>query len=500
MQKQRLHREIMKEIMTDSYQLVRRLGQCDLIDGESMKPTRVLDGDVVDANSGAVLDRQRGTDPLSVERAIDAARRVHDSGAWSSLGSAGRRPYLDALAEELRNKAETIAVADAVTTGVPIGVTRLVAGSLAGAMTHAFDVLEKMTGQRDTDGRRVHADRIARGPAVILVPWNAPVGIATGKIAYGLAVGCPVIVKAPEWAPLSCSVIADAARAAGLPPGVFQLVHGGPMVGQLLVENPAVRVVSFTGSTATGRLIASVVAGRLASLQLELSGNNAAVVMADADLDETARHLVSGFTKLNGQWCEAPRRVYVPAALQEDLVASLSAELAKIRIGSSLDPLTTFGPLVNRHHAARIKHSVAGLRDAGATVLPVGEIPDQGSFFAPTLVCDVAHERGADEVFGPVLKIHSVSDEDAAIAQANDTDYGLAGYVFGADVEMAMRAAGRLRVGEVKVNGTSLLNLAPGVEQDFFGASGLGAHGDEANVRLFSGARTRGVDDPRWPL
>lgn len=472
----------------------------DLIDGDTAETTECLGEDLTDANTGTVLAPQRGTDPESVTRAIAAAQRVHDEGGWADLGVSGRRRYLAALATELGDRAELMATADAVSTGVPISVTRLVAGSLAGTMTGAAEVIESMSGDRAVAGRRVHMDRVARGPAAILVPWNAPLGIAAGKIAYALGAGCPVIMKAPEWAPFSCSIFAEAVRAAELPGGVFQLVHGGPTVGQRLVSDPVLRVVSFTGSTETGRQIAATAAGRLATVHLELSGNNAAIVMDDADLGDAASHLVSGFTKLNGQWCEAPRRVYVPEALSDGLIDALTEQLGRMRIGSSLDPLTTMGPLSHRRHLDEVTGRVARLRDSGATVLPVGKVPGEGNFMAPTLIWEVAHDPEAAEIFGPVLIIHPVPDIDTAIAYANDTPYGLAAYVLGRDIDRGMHIAGRLRAGEVKINGSSLLNLADGVEQDFFGASGLGAHGDAANVRLFAGARTRGVDDPRWPI
>lgn len=472
----------------------------DLIDGLLERPREELGEDLVDANTDAVLMRGRGTDADSVDRALCAANRVHRDGEWAHLGVAGRRAPLSALATALQDRAELIATSDAISTGVPISVTQLVAGSLAGTITAALDVVEGMSAEWTADGRRIRADRLARGPAALLVPWNAPLGIATGKIAFALATGCPVILKAPEWAPLSCSVFAEAVHAAQLPRGAFQLVHGGPTVGRQLVADRRTCVVSFTGSTATGRQIAQAAAERLATTHLELSGNNPAIVMDDADLATAARQLVAGFTKLNGQWCEAPRRVYVTDARRTDLIEALTEELGRLRIGSSMDPQTTMGPLANRIHRDAVARRVSELSESGASVRSVGRLPGGGSFLAPTLVWDTPHDNRAEEIFGPVLLVHSVAGLDAAIDCANDTPYGLAAYVCGTDVDHAMHVAGALHAGEVKVNGCSLLNLADGVEQDFFGASGLGAHGDESNVRLFAGARICGVDDPRWPI
>jgi len=476
--------------------------QQDLIDGNLAEPQVRLDAELADANTGEHLAHQRQTEAADLERALAAADRVHRSGSWLDLGAEGRAERIAAFAAALRPLEEAIAQADARLTGVPITVTRMMAGSLADTLVAPVARVASGACTRDmsVDGRPVWLDRIPRGPAAVLVPWNAPLGVATTKIAHALAVGCPVILKAPEWAPASCSLFAQAAEA-GLPPGVFQLVHGGPAVGSALVADPRIAVISFTGGTATGRDIAASAAPRLVPVHLELSGNNPAVVLDDADPTAVAAQLVPGAVKLNGQWCEAPRRVYVPKALHDDLVAAMLARMRQETMGSSLSDTTTFGPLSHRAHLNKVRSQVGALVAAGATATAAMPAPeDNGCFFAPTVVTGAEHDGSAQEIFGPVVIVIPVADDRTAVALANDSQYGLAGYVFGAKESRALEVGRRLRVGEVKINGTSLLNLAPDAEQSFFGLSGVGGHGSEESFRLFTGARMTGVDDPSWPI
>jgi acyl-CoA reductase-like NAD-dependent aldehyde dehydrogenase len=337
----------------------------------------------------------------------------------------------------------------------------------------------------DADGRRVEQLRPPWGPAALLIPWNAPAPTAIGKIANALAAGCPAIVKPSEHAVAACSLVAEAAVAAGLPPGALQVVHGDGRLGAQLAADPRVRAIALTGGQGSGRAVAAAAAPRMAALRLELGGTNPAVVTADADTEAAAEALVRGMTKLSGQWCEAPRRVLVAAELHDSLREALVERLSAVRAGSSLDEGTELGPIGNRPHFERVCARLGRIAPS-----------DGGFFLAPAIVAGSPR----DELFAPVLAVHPVKSEEEAIAEANAPGDGLAAYVFAGDDERALALARRLHAGEVRIGGTGLLDLAPAAEQSFWGSSGVGAHGRHNALAFFTGARVVGVDDPSAPI
>jgi phenylacetaldehyde dehydrogenase len=495
--------------------------QLDRIDGELVPPRDVLVGaPLCDPSTGEALQPRRATAPGDVERAIATSHRVHRSGEWADLGVDERAAWLERIAVELDaatggdrdrdgdsdgcvDSRDAVAIAESTGSGVPISVTRLFAGSLAGAFRGAIAQLRAAGVRTELPGpvRPVELLRLPWGPAAVLVPWNAPAAMAAGKVATALAAGCPVLLKPPEWSPLGCNLLADALHRAGLPPGVFQMVHGGPATGAALTSDPRVRVVSFTGGLAAGRAIARAAAEHFPALQLELGGNNPAIVRPDAPLEATAAALAAGIAKLNGQWCEAPGKVLVARELHDDLVDAVREHLARRTIGHHLDPDTAIGPLSHESHRARLDHQVAELVADGAEVLVAGEAPDlPGWFWPPRLVVGVAAERCVDELFGPVVTVHPVDGDSDAVALANDTPYGLAGYVFSADLDAAQAIGRRIRFGEVKVNGTSVIDLTPASSQSFWGLSGIGGHGAAEVFRSFTGTQIVGVDHPEAPI
>ncbi len=477
--------------------------QIDHVAGTRKAPAHVRAQWLHDPSTGQRLVPQRESDPHAIEQAIATADAIHRSGSWSRLTPQERAAYLENVANALDRTDGGLAGAESLGSGVVISVTRLFAGSLAGSFRGAIDQL--LSGWTNTElAGPVGPVRLRRrpwGPAVVLVPWNAPTAIAAGKIANALAAGCPVILKPPEWAPLSCNVLADAIDSAGLPTGLFQMLHGGPSVGAALVNDRRIRVVSFTGGLATGRAIAQAAADDFKAVQLELGGNNPAIVLADSDIDATADALATGMTKLNGQWCEAPGKVLVALSRYDDLVDALSARLAKIRTGAALDESAEMGPLSHETHRNQLDNKVAGLtHDCGETRI-IGDAPDLGGWFwMPRLVLGVAPTRCVDELFGPVMTIHPVKDAVEAVNLANDTPYGLAGYVFGADLDTAMAVGCDMNFGEVKINGTSVLDLAPQSTQSFWGLSGIGSHGAKEVFRFFCGSQIVGADHLLPPL
>jgi acyl-CoA reductase-like NAD-dependent aldehyde dehydrogenase len=306
-------------------------------------------------------------------------------------------------------------------------------------------------------------------------------------------------VKPSPIAPHSAELIAEAAAEAGFPAGTWSLIRGGGEIGDSLVCDDRVRAISMTGSTGVGRDIALRTIGRFTRLQLELGSNNPAIVRADAEIKNTATALISGAWKLSGQWCEAPRLVFAHRDVYEDLLFALKEESSKWRVGSSLDDLTHIGPVATRQRQKSLVDQRNQLVSLGAQVFHEHEAPLEGSFF-PATIMRANGARPDGEIFGPLLLVEQVGSDHEALVAASTGNVGLAAYVFSEDIEVANRLAEHLPAGEIKINGTSVLDLAPNSEQSFFGNSGLGGHGDNRLLEFFTGTRVIGEDRPHLPL
>lgn len=454
-----------------------------------------------DPNTGEALAASASSTLDQVERAVTAAREAHEDARWRGLAPERRAERLIALADWLDDRAEEIARLDAVNSGVPISVTRLFGGAngatLRDAARRAVEVGDARELPSSQGGVRLH--RVPWGPTALILPWNAPSAMAVKKTAFALAAGATVVLKPSSFSPWSAQLLLEGVHAAGIPDGVVGLVQGSGGIGRALVADERIAAISMTGSTPTGRAIAATAAPRFARLQLELGSNNAAIVRADADLEAAARALADGVLKLSGQWCEAPRRVLVDRVRRDEMAGLLIAEFGRRTIGSSLDEATEVGPVAFAARRDELAEQRERLAQAGAEVLSVSRIPTQGWFFAPTVA--VLDGPGlADEVFGPMLLVGGYADEDEAVTLANTGQVGLAGYVFGADEEAAAALGTRFVAGEVKVNGTSVLDMSPESAQSFFGASGLGGHGDGDVLDFFVGKQVVGSDRPGLPL
>ena len=477
--------------------------QIDRIAGEEVVPAGTLDDWLCDASTGERIAQQAASSSAQVERALAHAAELDNAGTWRTMPVAERAACLDRIADALDARVEDMAVAEATGSGLPIRVTRMFAGSFSGAFRDAASRIRNGSTVTDlSDGdRRVELLRLPWGPTAIIVPWNAPVGVAAKKIAYALAIGAPVILKATEWGPFGCNLLADAIAEGGMPAGTFQLLHGGAAVGAQIVADPRIKAISFTGGIGAGRSIARAAAENFTAVQLELGGNNPVIVRSDADVELTAAALADGMTKMNGQWCEAPGKVFVPEALHDALAAALVRQLGQVRIGSHLDDEADMGPLSHQAHRDGLDDQVNRLVAAGGTVTLAGTVPDlPGWFWQPRIVTGIPAAASADELFGPVVTLHTYTDEDAAVAEANNEPSGLAGYVFGTDIDAAIDTGARIRFGEVKINGTSLLDMSPGSAQSFWRCVGIGGHGDDDVFRFFCGTQIVGVDRTGVPI
>jgi betaine-aldehyde dehydrogenase len=481
--------------------------QIDFIEGEWREPAEQLDATLDDPNTGEFRQQQRATSSANVERAIAAADKLHLSGAWESVGIDARIALLDHLADGLDARAEEIGREDALANGNPLRIATQMATYLGPRVRSARDqLLEVGTGtELNPDPRPVRLLRRALGPAVVLAPWNAPTFVGVAKLASALAAGCPVILKPSEWAPAGCQIVAEelanAIAALDLPAAVFQLVHGASAVGAQLVSDPRIRAISFTGGGAGGHSVATASARHFTALQLELGGHNPAVVLSDADVAVTAEALVDGMTKLNGQWCEAPGKVLVHEALHDELVDAVLDRLRRLKVGSCMEDDTDVGPLAHASHRDHLVGRIEQLVAAGGKALTVNEIPKSGGWFlAPTAVVGADAADSTAELFGPAITVHAMPSDEASIAAAAGPETGLAGFVFGADIDRALAAAARIPAGEVRINGCKLADLADGSEQSFWNGAGVGGHGPTDMVRFFQGSQVIGVDDLALPI
>jgi len=290
----------------------------------------------------------------------------------------------------------------------------------------------------------------------VISPWNAPLMLATWRIAPALAAGNTVVQKPPEWAPLTASLLADVARGAGLPDGAFNVVQGiGEEAGAALTRDPRVARIAFTGSVTTGRLVAGAAAATLTPVSLELGGKSPFLIFADADPDAVLAQAINQFDNA-GQVCLAGTRLLIDASLYDDFLERFASAAGAIRQGDPRDEATDLGPLITRQHLERVDGFVRRAEADGARLLFGGGVhPDLGGlYYRPTCFVDApaGSEILTDEVFGPVLTAQPFADEDEAVELANTTDFGLAATLYTADPERARRVSERLVAGTVWVN------------------------------------------------
>lgn len=457
----------------------------------------------VDPNTREPVHRLVSTAPDDVERALRHAEQSYDARPWGEDDRRERAAVLDRVADLVEARIEDIARTDALTSGTPIGVTRLVAAFLPHRIrASAADLraIPRVTAL-EAGGRDVRLHKVPWGPAAILTPWNGPSFIPAAKVASAVAAGCPVILKPSEHAPGSAQLVVECFVEAGLPSGAIQLVHGAGDVGARLTADPRVKIVSFTGGPGAGRAIARAAAEDFKVLQLELGGNNPVVVLDDADVDVTADGILDGMTKLNGQWCEGPGKVLAPPALVGPLVEALTERLAKLVVGHSLDEDSQVGPISNAPHFETLHARIDGLRGLGAAIHQPAALPDLGGFFlSPTVAVGADPAQATAELFGPVVSVHAVESTEDALRIANANPSGLDAYVFGTDTDRAIEVGARIVAGEVRVNGAKVADLGDDSAQSFWGPSGIGGHGPAESVRVFCGDRVVGVDSPDLPL
>jgi aminomuconate-semialdehyde/2-hydroxymuconate-6-semialdehyde dehydrogenase len=394
--------------------------------------------------------------------AAEADEAVHAAAtafpAWSATPPAERARVLHAIADGIDKRVEELAQVETRDNG---SLLRSHRRSVMPRVAHNFrffaDWLSEL-GAPESDIRE-HRQQVSWCPAgvtAIITPWNAPLMLATWRIAPALAAGNTVVAKPPEWAPLTASLLADISRAAGLPDGVFNVLQGlGPEAGAPLAAHPDVARVSFTGSVPTGRRVAAAAGGQLTPVSLELGGKSALLVFADSDLELAVANAVEQYDNA-GQVCLAGSRLLVQESVAAEFTDEFLRQVAALRQGDPRDDATDIGPSISRAHLSRVDGFVRRAIADGAEPLAGGAVnPDLGGlYYQPTLLTGLSPgaEILTEEVFGPVLTLQTFSTEQDAIELANSTRYGLAATLFTGDLERAERVSARLAAGTVWVN------------------------------------------------
>ena len=412
--------------------------------------------------SGETLSHIAACGEEDVNRAVAAARRAFEDGRWSELSPRERKRRLLAFAQQLLDHSDELAALMTIDMGKPIASSEWEVGYSAECIQWFAEAIDHMYGEVAPLGPKA-VGTITREPVGVvaaITPWNYPLLMPAWKIGPALGAGNSVVLKPAEQTPLIAIRLGELAAAAGIPEGVFNVVPGlGETAGQSLARHMDVDAVTFTGSTAVGRLIMGYAAqSNLKKVSLELGGKSPNVVLADADLDAAAQKAAFGIFQNTGQVCSAGSRLLVHASVAEEVVERVVRAAAEWQPGDPFDPATTQGSMVDEAQMRRVLSYIETGRSEGVDVALGGHrvLEDTGGFYVePTVFRNVNNDMriAREEIFGPVLSVISFDDEDAAVKIANDTSYGLVAAVWTNDVTRAHRLARRIRAGSVWVNG-----------------------------------------------
>ena len=420
--------------------------------------------------------------PQDVDRAVAAAREAFDRGPWPRMSVQERGAALLKVAELLKARQPELAQLWTTQVGAAISFTRYVSGQPAelfeyyGNLIRSYPLVDE---RRRDNGGLVRVVKEPVGVVAAITPWNAPLVLLCYKVAAGLAAGCTIVAKPAPETPADAYILAECIEAAGLPPGVFNVIPAGRETGDYLIRHPGIDKISFTGSTAAGRHIAAVAAERFVRTSFELGGKSAAIVLDDADVGQVLKSLVPYSMPITGQVCFSLTRVLVPESRKRELLDAYVGAVKTVKVGDPQDPATQMGPLAMKRQLVRVQDYIGKGKAEGATLVLGGGRPkgfDRGYFIEPTVFSDVETSMtiAREEIFGPVVSFISYKDVDDALEKANSTMYGLHGAVYTPNAERGYEVARRVRSGSVTVNG---MIVDPKMPFGGFKQSGWGREG-----------------------
>ena len=466
----------------------------NFIDGEFIIPHSGKYIDDINPATGEVIGRIASSESQDVQTAVDAASDSLKS--WSSLSMENRVIWLNKIADALELNKELIAKTESQDTGKPISLARRVDANRSVSNFRFFAQFASdqtpMEFKMDDAMNFVHRKPV--GIVGLITPWNLPLYLLTWKIAPALVMGNTIVAKPSELTPLTANLFASILQDIDFPKGVFNIVHGlGPSAGQAILEHPEIKAISFTGGTQTGRIVARTAAPLFKKLSLELGGKNATIILDDADLEVAAKGAArAGFTN-SGQVCLCGSRILVDSTVATKFTELLLEEVRSMRQGDPSDEDTDIGSVISMQHLEKVESYIELAKQEGGTILTGGKRPSfsnseitHGAFLEPTVIggLGIDSRTATEEIFGPVVTIHTFENQEQAIEMANSTEYGLAGSVWTTDLERGKQFSKQIETGIMWVNTW----LHRDLRTPFGGVknSGVGREGGRWSLSFFS--------------
>jgi acyl-CoA reductase-like NAD-dependent aldehyde dehydrogenase len=469
--------------------------RCLFIGGTWVEPSSSSTIDVVDSTTEEVFLTVAEAQAPDVERAVAAARGAFDNGPWPRMTPAERGIFLNKIADAWESRGEALADTWTLESGTLRSMSIHSAKGVAAVFRYYAGLGETFAWEEKHTSSMGQPALLVREPAGVvaaIIPWNAPHALMSYKAAAALIAGCTIILKASPEAPAAPYFLAEICEEVGLPAGVVSVLTADREVSELLVRNPGVDKVSFTGSTAAGRKIASICGERIARITLELGGKSPAIILDDYDIGKAAAAIARTAPIMTGQVCASLTRIIVSDKRHDDFVGALAASFGSIKVGDPFDASSQMGPLAMARQRDRVEGFIAQAKAEGTRLVTGGGRPahlNRGYFIEPTVFANVdnASAIAREEIFGPVLSVIRAANEEQAIEIANDTIYGLNASVFTNDPERAYTVGRRLRSGTVGHNGfKSDFNIAFGG----FKQSGLGREGGVEGLHPYLESKT----------